>query len=374
MESAEPEMYTQQIKEQMEQNSAPIKSLEDIQKLVLETEVNDPNNDKEVSQIVGQLNNDLDNNEHRKTPNRSENPEESQNMKMEVEDGIKKEIKTEFDDIEEQIPSKLVEKLDQKNFNLFEKLGECMEKESEKGDKKPEIEISAIEIVKTELKFEKMEVKTEDEEKPFSDSEAKWFSILAREISSCDGVNMTSGNRWDTNTVGVCTRESYATELKIPVFPPPNCSNSFLSCTSCDSPGPLQMSAEESVQLEQIKLHGPPPSLDRAIIPPDLRTGWWRIADSEQLREVLDNMHPRGVRERELKRTFQATMQAMYECSGNVHIEEGQKGASDMTECPEGAKALNDGVTCEDDKHGAWNPFVAVRVDLSVLEQVRNVL
>lgn len=118
-------------------------------------------------------------------------------------------------------------------------------------------------------------------------------------------MNLIQGSRWD-NGVGLCSRENI-TELKIPVFPPPN--NAGYLSNTCDSPGPLQMTAEETAQMEYIKQHGLPKPCERKSIPMEERKGWWRITSIDLLKTVLENLHVRGARERELKRTFLSTMQ-----------------------------------------------------------------
>lgn len=126
------------------------------------------------------------------------------------------------------------------------------------------------------------------------------------------------------------------------------------------------MTAEEGVQLEYIKKHGLPKPCERKSIPVEKRKGWWRVTDIEQLKTVLENLNVRGARERELKRTFLSTMQAMYERQGKLQIEEGQKEAIDLT-----ASNLEE-VPNEDtpDKAGAWCSMVAHRVDMFLFEQV----
>jgi hypothetical protein len=52
----------------------------------------------------------------------------------------------------------------------------------------------------------------------------------------------------------------------------------------------------------------------------ELRRGWWRITDEDQLRTILENLHSRGVRERELKRILSKYIEHIVECSGKVTI------------------------------------------------------
>lgn len=262
------------------------------------------------------------------------------------------------------------ESISNKKFNLFEKLGECMEREN-KTEEELKLEVKAE--VKEELKNEilnelKTEIKTEikvevDDDKVESDT--KWFSILNKD--SCEGINLTAGNKWE-NGVGVCIRDNL-TELKIPVFPPPN-SNITYHPNTCDSPAPLQMTPEESEQLEYIKKHGLPKSCERKSVPINKRYGWWRITDTQVLRDALDNLHVRGAREREMKRTFASMMQLMYERPGQLVIEDGQKEATELSlSSNDDIQFLEEGVPCPD-APGSWSRGVAQRVDLFLLEQV----
>ncbi|XP_044265111.1 bromodomain adjacent to zinc finger domain protein 2B-like isoform X8 [Tribolium madens] len=408
MESAEPEVLLEQT--QFDQSTETINSLNDINKLMNNVEnINDSNVDKEVSNIVGNNESteeveknlvkttDDNDNEHRKTPNRLgvfENGEIldksernlaelrksvddivqnlERNIEIEKENKLKQESLNKVNNHVEEIKTEPVESdsFANKKFNLFEKLGQCMERENKteedlKADVKAEVKEELKNEILNELKCDiKVESKTEDE-KP-SESEHKWFSILNKE-GSCEGIYLTAGNRWD-NGVGACTRDNL-TELKIPVFPPPG-ANSSNYHSLCDSPAPLQMTAEESAQLEHIKKHGMPKSCARKSVPVDKRYGWWRITDPDQLKEVLDNLHVRGARERELKRNFISIMQTMYERQGKFYIEEGQK---DLTELAmEGIENVKftDGGAPYPDEPGSWSQSIAHRVDLFLLEQV----
>lgn len=129
------------------------------------------------------------------------------------------------------------------------------------------------------------------------------------------------------------------------------------------------MTAEESAQLEYIKKHGLPEPCERMKIPTDKRHGWWRITDTEQLRSVLENLHVRGVRERELKRTFISMMQSMYERQGKLCIEEGQKDMTELSPCGEDVVIMEGGAP-QPDVSGSFNLAIAQRVDLFLLEQV----
>ncbi|CAD0206625.1 unnamed protein product [Chrysodeixis includens] len=76
--------------------------------------------------------------------------------------------------------------------------------------------------------------------------------------------------------------------------------NALSTYVTCDSPPPIQMSADEVEQLEYCKVNGLPKKVEGNYVPRELRHGWWRVTEPETLRELLDALHPRGVREREL--------------------------------------------------------------------------
>lgn len=398
IESAEPEMFGEEDDTTPESEE---KSIDDINKVINDRDsVNDCNADSEVNDIVG---------------DKAEEEEESKSVCSEQSEQIKAESKSEvlengemvdkterslyelkksvtrivedlergttkeesrngklLNDIESCVKEDSKESIDKK-FNLFEKLGQCMERENQKDDEvkqeaKEELKNEILNELKSDTKTEfKQELKTEESEDDRNESDHKWFSIIPKDDTTCDSVILTAGNKWD-NSIGVCIRENL-TELKIPVFPPPNNSGNY-SSNSCDSPAPLQMTSEESLQVEYIKKHGLPKPCERKSIPTGKRYGWWRITDTDQLKEVLDSLHVRGVRERELKRNFVNIMQCMYERQGKLHIEEGHKDITELSNAGvEEVNFLECGAPTPD-APGSWHPSVAQRVDLFLLEQV----
>lgn len=398
IESAEPELFCEQ-ENTASDSEDKIKSIDDINKVINDTDsVNDCNVDSEVNDIVGDKTED---------ESKSVCSEQSEQIKVEnktevFENGelvdkterslyeLKKSVTRIVENLErgttkeESQNGKLFNNIEgcdkeedkeivDKKFNLFEKLGQCMERENQKdSDVKQEVKEELKNEILNELKSDsktefKQEVKTEENEDDKCETDHKWFSIIPKDDTTCDNVILTAGNKWD-NSIGVCIRENL-TELKIPVFPPPNNSGNY-SSNSCDSPAPLQMTSEESLQVEYIKKHGLPKPCERKSIPLDKRYGWWRISDTDQLKEVLDSLHVRGVRERELKRNFLNIMQCMYERQGKLHIEEGHKEVTELsTSGTEEINLLECGAPAPD-APGAWHPSVAQRVDLFLLEQV----
>nr|CAI5824464.1 unnamed protein product [Callosobruchus analis] len=394
MESADPEELERQLRPQEEDSSA--------------------NGSKQADDEEDNKNENGGESEHRKTPNRSEiiengeildkNERNLAELKKSVDDivqNLERNIELEREQkVKEHLESPTAknhindvsikrepetEPFGSKKFNLFERLGQCMERENKsEEDFKCEVKAEVKEELKNEILNElKSEIKTElKQEHHEEDNEHKWFSILNRDCSSCDGgVLLSTGSRWDGP-------RSEITELRIPVFPPPGVNGATVglaaaaamaaavSQATCDSPAPLQMTAEEGAQLEYIKRHGMPAAGTKQGVPEAMRYGWWRITDTALLRKVLDNLHVRGVRERELKRNIISLMQTMYERQGNLVIEEGNKELTSLVGSGTGESQGEEiavrrvhGAPAPDEP-GAWNRTVAHRVDMFLMEQV----
>ncbi|XP_070170214.1 bromodomain adjacent to zinc finger domain protein 2B isoform X10 [Polyergus mexicanus] len=182
-------------------------------------------------------------------------------------------------------------------------------------------------------------------------TEPNWFSILPRE--TCD-------------TPGPSTKQIFGiaepTELRIPVFPPPASPN----YDRCDSPAPLILTQDEAVQLEYLKVHGLPPPGEAKPVPKDLRYGWWRITDVDTFQELLEHLHSRGVREKELKRTTWATMESFLAVTGKINVDSGNNVATELQAEPDDP----DTPIPKPDNLSDWSEQVALRVDAQLLEQV----
>ncbi|XP_018050749.1 PREDICTED: bromodomain adjacent to zinc finger domain protein 2B-like isoform X13 [Atta colombica] len=184
-----------------------------------------------------------------------------------------------------------------------------------------------------------------------SNAEPNWFSILPRE--TCD-------------TPGPSTKQIFGiaepTELRIPVFPPP----ASPSYDRCDSPAPLILTQDEAAQLEYLKVHGLPPPGEAKPVSKDLRYGWWRITDVDTFQELLEHLHSRGVREKELKRTTWATMESFLAVTGKINVDPGNVSATELQAEPDDPNTP----IPKPDNPNNWGEQVALRVDAQLLEQV----
>ncbi|XP_066142335.1 bromodomain adjacent to zinc finger domain protein 2B isoform X3 [Euwallacea fornicatus] len=367
MESAEPEQFAEQLDhKEVITNGIMTISLNDLNNVMQNVEkIMDHTADKEVSNIVEKQENE--------TPERAvENGEINDKT-----EGNLEQLQKSVDDLVQSLEKEQKESMKLKStvksenhcdsisnrkFNLFERLGQCMERENKtEEDLKADVKAEVKEELKNEiLKELKQEIKPELIKSEFEEGEeVKWFSILQKDGVTCDEIHLSTGNKWDN---GICLGDS-----KVPVFPPPGTNTNYHH--NCESPAPLQMTSEESAQLEHIKKHGKPAVANKKTVPLEKRYGWWRMMSLDQLRELLDNLHVRGVRERELKRSFLLTMQQMYN-KGKLVIEEGNPELTNLVaESIEGVCMVTEGAPMPYET-GWWSKAIAHRVDMFLLEQV----
>lgn len=378
LESADPDQGKEQIgSDDAEVASDGVQGLSDFDNLSQKEEEDDMGIDEEINRIMegseGEDNDSrlkdgeeekeikiFENGERKETPKEVNDPIKSENCDPET-----AESNEVFNNTEE------YESFGSKTFSLFERLGQCVERENKteedlktevKAEVKEELKNEILNELKTEMKHD-MVIETDHDE----DQEPKWFSILSSDTTTCDEINLSSGTRWE-NGVGPCTKDIM--ELKIPVFPPPDSNSNLYS--SCDSPTPLQLTPEESFLLEYIRKHGAIKTNPKQNIPSKMRYGWWRIMDATQLREILDSLQVRGIRERELKRNFVGIMQAMYDKKGRLVVEEGSRDLTTLSEEPiDNVKFIEEGAP-EPDVPGTWSAELEQRVDFVLLEQLEN--
>lgn len=117
----------------------------------------------------------------------------------------------------------------------------------------------------------------------------------------------------------------------------------------CDNPSPLQMTPDEQKLLEEVKLHGLPKRLERNLVPKDLRYGWWKIDDVEVVKELIQCLHVRGVRERELRQHLLTALSDNMDLTTQCHVAH--------VRSPPPSKGYID-----PEPMNAWNPQIARRV------------
>ncbi|XP_060070967.1 bromodomain adjacent to zinc finger domain protein 2B-like [Ylistrum balloti] len=261
-----------------------------------------------------------------------------------------------------------------------------------------------------------------------------WFSILPR--MPCDDLSMTQGS---SPQVGLSSSpfsggSPFFSPMSLRAFPlhspsfssfqmgqlysPNNYSATTASSnTSCESPSKLTDSSfkvpltpkvegdswtlgsqqQESTEALLKELQG-----ERQPIPEEKKKSWWRVTDPDQLRTLQRHCHPRGIREKNLQKSFQKYMDyACESCSkGNKEIvslesdseeeEEDEEEEEEEEEEKEGdqeKKEETDKDTEDEEKlkkkkakegspppQKEWLPEIAHQVELSVLEEVENLV
>ncbi|XP_017069082.1 uncharacterized protein LOC108106499 isoform X2 [Drosophila eugracilis] len=124
-----------------------------------------------------------------------------------------------------------------------------------------------------------------------------------------------------------------------------------------DIPLPLSMTPDEHRLLEQVKLSGFPERVHGVYVPRRQRYGWWQLDDEQKLRQLLKTLNPSGLRERELQENLQRFLGLEQPLGVNYQLK------SDA-EFPE--------EFLMPDKKGDWNPKVAKRVELALIEQLES--
>lgn len=89
----------------------------------------------------------------------------------------------------------------------------------------------------------------------------------------------------------------------------------------------------------------------------------------DTFQELLEHLHSRGVREKELKRTTWATMESFLAVTGKINVDPGNMTATDMSGDGEGEGDEELAIPKPDNPED-WCEQVALRVDAQLLEQV----
>lgn len=135
--------------------------------------------------------------------------------------------------------------------------------------------------------------------------------------------------------------------------------NNLQNYLQCDSPGPVPCTPEEQKQLEDIKMNGAPSKLENNFVLRELRHGWWKVNEIEQLNEVIQSLNPHGIRERNLRQNILAALTESIDLTIPCPVSNPR--------APPPPKGF-----IEPDAMNAWNPQIARRVELALLDQVES--
>lgn len=127
----------------------------------------------------------------------------------------------------------------------------------------------------------------------------------------------------------------------------------------CDNFTPLHMTAEEQRMLEEIKTNGWPKKVRDAFVSRDLRHGWWKISDKDLVTSILQVLHIRGVREKDLRTNLLLALQEEVDFAAGS-----QFGPLDSSE------TIPDADYVDPTTLVMYNPKISERVEMSLLEQI----
>lgn len=133
--------------------------------------------------------------------------------------------------------------------------------------------------------------------------------------------------------------------------------NNLSVFVQCENLNTTNMTAEEMEAVDDVKKNGVKKSVEASHVSKELRHGWWKISEIEDMNSVIKSLHPKGVREKNLRQNL---LSALSE-------------SIDLTiPCPVSnprAPPIPNGYI-EPEAFNAWNPRVAKRVEQQLLDQV----
>ena len=133
--------------------------------------------------------------------------------------------------------------------------------------------------------------------------------------------------------------------------------NNLSAFVQCDNMQPLQMTAEEQKLLEEIKINGIPRKSEKAAVAKDLRFGWWKINDIEELNEFIKALDLRGIREKNLRQNLLQSLSESVYLTTPHHVSNPRAPPP-----PHGY--------IEPEAFNVWNPQISRRVELALLDQI----
>lgn len=130
----------------------------------------------------------------------------------------------------------------------------------------------------------------------------------------------------------------------------------FVQCENLNS---TNMTAEEQEAVEDVKKNGFKKSVEASYVSKDMRHGWWKISEIEDMNSVIKSLHAKGVREKNLRQNLLSAL------SESIDL---------TVPCPVSnprAQPTANGFL-EPEAFNAWNPRVARRVEQQLLDQVES--
>jgi hypothetical protein len=136
----------------------------------------------------------------------------------------------------------------------------------------------------------------------------------------------------------------------------------------CENLNSNNYTPEEKETLEDYKQNGYRKSLSKALVKKNDRHGWWKISDKEELAQILKSLHPKGLRERNLRQNITAATSENVDLSTPCPlITEASEDADDEEEIDEKSTIE---YTEPDIDPNYWNPKIVKRVEQQLLDNI----
>jgi hypothetical protein len=128
----------------------------------------------------------------------------------------------------------------------------------------------------------------------------------------------------------------------------------FVQCENLNAP---QMTVEEQEMVDEVKKHGVKKPTETALVPKELRHGWFKISEIEDMNNVIKSLHPKGVREKILRQNLLSALSESIDLTVPCPVSNAR------------APPPQNGYV-EPEAFNAWNPRIAKRVEQQLLDQV----
>lgn len=128
----------------------------------------------------------------------------------------------------------------------------------------------------------------------------------------------------------------------------------FVQCENLNS---TNMTAEEQEAVEEVKKNGIKKSLEASHVMKEMRHGWWKISEIEDMNNIIKSLHAKGVREKNLRQNLLSALSESIDLTIPCTVSN-----------PRAQPTINGYV--EPEAFNAWNPRVAKRVEQQLLDQV----
>lgn len=129
----------------------------------------------------------------------------------------------------------------------------------------------------------------------------------------------------------------------------------FVQCENLNS---AHMTLEEQEAVEEVKRNGVQKSLEASHVSKDMRHGWWKISEIEDMNSVIKSLHTKGVREKNLRQNLLSALSESIDLTVPCPVSN-----------PRAPPPAPNGFI-EPEAFNAWNPRVAKRVEQQLLDQV----